>query len=324
MFLFTNSLVSQTLSYDSVLSKIDSLEKNQEYDRALHFINQHLTCFSDHWFELSKEIIYLNKKTGRLADNLEVFNEAHRNGYFYFIHPGMKEYEPYLSMPGFDSISKSDLQLMAEANQVSETKYEIQLPENFQQNKEYPLVLIFHGGGKNIEDAKQHWNEATFDNSFIKVYLQSYRHFDSKTFGWPNNDKRLDNEMAEIFDDLMSAYEIDQSMIFACGISVGASAAIDLSLRNIIPVKGLMAICPAIPRIIIENQSELVTNNKLQVFILSGENDHFLDRQKKMIAVFDDLNLEYKHEIVTDMGHEYPKNESLFINQFIHFMNDIK
>jgi len=324
MFLFTNSLLSQTLSYDSVLSKIDSLEKNQEYDRALHFINQHLTCFSDHWFELSKEIIYLNKKTGRLADNLEVFNEAHRNGYFYFIHPGMKEYAPYLGMPGFDSISKSDLQLMAEANQVSETKYEIQLPENFQQNKEYPLVLIFHGGGKNIEDAKQHWNGQNLKRNFIKVYLQSYRHFDSKTYGWGNNNERLDKEIKIIFDAIVGNYKVDQSMIFACGISAGASTAIDLSLRAIIPVSGILAICPVIPQILRENKLDFVRNRDLEIYIVAGEKDHFLEQQKQMTQLFEQLNIVYKHVIVKGMGHQYPDNEDVFFDQFLDFLKNKK
>lgn len=322
LFLLFNIVgVAQKVSYDSLILKVNELESIKAYVQARSLLLQNLPDYGEKWFELSKELIYLNEQTNQTEKNLSVFEEAHQKGNFYTIHPMMKEYKAYLDFSWFDRISKADLQLRAEANEKSTTKFEIQLPENYQQHKNYPLVLIFHGGGKSMDDAKQHWNGPFVNQNFIKVYLQSYRHFDSKSYGWGNQDERLDKEIKVITSEIITKYKVDSLMLFACGISAGAGAAIDLSLRNIIPVKGILAICPTIPKMLNENQFDLVLNKSVKVDIVSGEHDHFLEQQKQMTRIFDQLNITYKHFIVEGIGHQYPEDENKYFEYFINSMN---
>ncbi len=321
IFHFCQIGFTQIMSYDSLLFRINELEKAKAYDQALLFVKQHLSEYPEQWFELSKELIFLNEKNKRIEDNPAIFNEAHRRGYFYFIHPRMKEYKDYLDIPGFDSISKIDLQLAAEANRKSSTRFEIQLPDSYDGDHAYPLVFLLHGGGKNLNDVKQHWQGEYLNRAFIKVYLQSYRHFDSKTFGWGNKDEKLDQEITAIYKQIVEQKKVDSSMVFVCGMSAGASAALDLSLRNIIPARGVLAICPTIPQKLREKNFDLVSNRNLKVLVVAGENDHFLEQQKQMNILLDQLKITHQHIILEGMGHQYPENETKYFKEFIDGLN---
>ena len=316
--LFPFSLLCQNNSVESIFSKIDDLVHKVEYNDAYLLLKNSIDQYPRKWFEFSKEIIYLNKKMGKYEQNLEVFKEAHQRGYFYFIHPRMKEYKPYLKYPAFDSISNRDLTLLNEANKNSSTIYEIKLPDSLTSNKNYPVIFIFHGGGKSMEDVKVHWTGKELSNHYIRVYLQSYRHFDSKSYGWRTSDDRLDKEIRGIYDEIKMKYNIDETNIFACGISAGASAAIDISLRLILPARGVLALCPGMPNIIRNEEFDLIKNKDLSIYMVAGENDHFLERQKQMTQSFEKLNIIYKHEIIKGMGHQYPENEEKYFKVLIN------
>jgi hypothetical protein len=54
-----------------------------------------------------------------------------------------------------------------------------QLPAGCDPMSRYPVIFIFHGGGKSVQSVKDHWQGPVMNKHLIKVYLQSYRHFDN-------------------------------------------------------------------------------------------------------------------------------------------------
>ncbi|HPJ46264.1 MAG TPA: hypothetical protein PL017_09210 [Tenuifilaceae bacterium] len=314
-------LFSQEITYDEFYKKIIALENEGNYTNAKELAEKNIDKFQVHWFETSKEILYINEKLGNYAENIELFKLAHEKGLFYFLHPQMPKYGPYKGLPDFDTISKVDLQLRNAALEQSKTIYRVQLPENYNENGKYPAIFILHGGGKSISESIGHWQAPSLNQNYVKIYLQSYRHFDFNSFGWGTNDPRLDNDIKKICTEIIAFYPIDTAEILISGISAGASAAIDIALRGVIPVKGFIAYCPDLPSFLKNNNFSLLKNTKAVGYISSGENDHFLPRQELMLTLLDSLGIRSKLVIDSCRGHEYPENEGITVKNAIHFLN---
>lgn len=313
---------AQTISYEELINKINTLESDGNYKDAKEFINASIDKYDNHWFSLSKELVYVNEKLGLYEENLAIFCDAHKKGYFYFIHPAMPKYNPYKQYEEFAEISKDDIKLLRAANESSNTIYDVQLPDNYSKESYYPMIILLHGGGRNLKDVKEHWQTDALNKEYIKVYVQSYRHFDSETYGWGSADKRLEQDLERIYKELLENYSIDTNSILMGSISAGANPVIELSLRSLIPVKGFILFCPDLPIFIKENKLEFIKDFNVKAIIVSGENDHFIPKQKTMIHVLDSLNISNNYTIVKNMGHQYPDDENYYITEGLKYIND--
>lgn len=320
LFFFPANDPVRTQSLQDILSKAYDYESGGKHDLARMEAVRLLNDSDSNWFDISKYLISLNNRGGFYQENIKLFNEGHSRGYFYFIHPLMPEYKPYLSLSGFDSVSSEDLRLRDNAIRVSHTLSEVQLPFNYDPKVKYPLIYILHGGGRSIESVKRHWQVSELNRNFIKVYLQSYRHFDYNTYGWGSGDERLDKEVRAIADSVMEHYSVDTSFILTAGISAGAAAAIDLAVRSVIPATGFLVYCPDLPSTLRSVPPGSQAGREIRGYICAGENDHFRPRQKVLTAILDSLGISTQYEIVPNMGHAYPENENYYINEGLKFI----
>ncbi len=317
----TNIIKSQTLTYDQLMDSVNLLEEDKKFEESLTLLNSQKEQHSDQWFNISKELVYLNKKLERFEDNISIFNEGHKKGFFYLIHPQIKEFDVYKDYPEFDEISRTDLELRSKTIEKASIKYELKLPNKFNPKKSYPLIIILHGGGSSLKRVLKHWNSPLLSKKFIRLYLQSFQHYDSNTFGWKVGDKRSDDELLVTFNEIKKYYKVNIDQLYIGGISAGGSYAIDCSIRQVLPIKGFITFCPGIPRILRDDKIRNLSDLNLKGYIIGGENDYYLPRQKQMVAIFDKYDFNYEHQIIDGMGHEYPKNESDLIKKAIKFLS---
>jgi len=274
------------------------------------------------WFSLSKEQLYLNEKMMKYKENLIIFKEGHQRGFFYFLHPAIPRYKPYLEFSEFEDLVRVDRQLYEKALETSFTSYKLDLPQGFNPKKSYPLFLIFHGGNRNLRKVREHWNEEQLNKQFIKVYLQSYRHFDSESFTWRSGDPRSDNDLREIYEEIRLAYPIDTSRILVSGMSAGATYATGMALRGIIPVSGILAFCPGLPVEMTSNEPFRPASSDIRIYLLGGENDFYRDSQQKLITNFEEMGLIYRYRLVEGMAHQYPFEEARYIREGLDFISN--
>lgn len=316
-----NNIAKPTyLSYDYFMDSINKLERDSLYHIARNLAINYLENTTNNWFAVSKELIYINENLGNYEDNMLVFSKGHRAGYFYLIHPSLPKFKPYLTLERFDSISRTDLKMRSQSLEKSNTIYEVHLPNNYQENRMYPLIIIFHGGGSNLEKVKNHWQSPLVDSAFIKIYLQSYRYYDSQTFGWRSGDKRSDDDIIEIYTQILEDYQVDTSCILVAGISAGGTYASDIALRNVIPVKGVISFCQGIPKNLSGGHSNTTLNSNTIYYMVGGDKDFYLNRQLELVDIFLTNNIIHNHIIVDNMVHEYPENEQFFIENGINFI----
>ena len=276
---------------------------------------------SEQWFSRSREQIRVNEEKMMFEENLQIFREGHRKGFFYFLHPAIPRCKPYLDFSEFEALVEADRELHQEALEQARTIYQVQIPTGYSPEYDYPLFIIFHGGNSNLQKVKMHWKEESLDQQFIKVYLQSYRCFDSESYTWRSGDPRSDNDLLGIYNEIMDAYPIDSSRVVVAGISAGANYAIGMALRGVIPVSGFLAFCPGLPG---EMQSDNLLSDlrsDIRGYILGGEYDFYLEEQAKLTKVFDQMGLEYLYLIEEQMYHQYPEDESMHIRRGLEFIS---
>jgi len=110
--------------------------------------------------------------------------------------------------------------------------FKVHLPLGYNEQKEYPLVLVFHGGlgnADNIETMTDFSLKAD-TSDFIVVYPYGTGAFDKKLLTWNTWDccgyahkKNIDDVsfIKKMLDVLKSKYKINEKMIYATGMSNG-------------------------------------------------------------------------------------------------------
>ena len=308
-------------TYDDLQKADAKLKDNKQYSEALNLIENEKEKFPDKEFELSAELADLCLKTEQYEKCYKVWENGHQKGFFFLIDPRFEQYKPIAENERFKNYAAADKALREKALEKSKTKYELFLPDDYDENRKYPLFFILHGGGRNIESAKNDWKRtAPLNTDYIMVYLQSYLHYDHSTFGWRSSDERAFNDVKNILDEIKAEYKVDTSKIIIGGVSAGGVAAIDLAIHEIIPVKGVIGFCPGRPKAFDADKAEILKKNGVKFFFVSGENDFYLERQKQMAAVFDKIKIAYQLKIIPGMGHSFPDEYPAHLKIALHFL----
>lgn len=157
--------------------------------------------------------------------------------------------------------------------------YKIQLPENMESGKKYPVIYTLHGMGSNEQ------NMFTLTDGMNKDFIivgirgnlpqgHGFSYFYIKSFGNPERDlfDRSVNQLKEFFQYATNSYPIDSSRQYLLGFSQGAILAMTLALVLGDEIKGIAALNGYIPEFVAEEyliQPSILTS----VFISHGEFD---------------------------------------------------
>jgi len=255
---------------------------------------------------------YLDKCETLIKSGISVFFEIRGN-----VYPGytkaLENNERFLSL-----LEKND-ELVALANQTSSAEYYVQKPENFNQSKAYPLMMIFHGGIGNIQDNQHFWESEKLKEKYLVVYVQGrkYLSYLKRRFG---QDGVAD--VKSIFEKIKNNYLIDTTKILLGGPSAGGMLSIDLAINNHIPARGLVLAFPVKPRAFGADEIYDAGIKGLKVSMICGENDWALESQKEMSVIFDKLDVENRIVIYPENGHEYPDDFEEQILKSIEFIDN--
>ena len=276
----------------------------------------------DETFARSLEKISQNEKQDAYPENLLIFREGHQKGWFYFIHPLIPRYKPYLDLPGFREVYAADSTLRAHAIAQSQPSFYLELPAGYDSTEPYPAIFIFHGGNSNLARVRRHWRHPILEKEYIRVYLQSYLHTDYTSYTWHSGDERSDRDLRQLFENLNNHYNMDSCRILVAGISAGANYALAMSLRGIIPVRGLIAFCPGFPGCLRGKQDFSGLHTQFRVYYIGGELDYYREQQEDLARAFDRSALSYRYILVDGMKHQYPEQESVYLEEALIFLSE--
>ncbi len=131
-------------------------------------------------------------------------------------------------------------------NSESTIPYRLILPENYDETKEYPMIVFFHGAGERGNDNELqffHCVQYIYDNTpepCIIVAPQCPLNHQWVDTPWVNGAYSVDNvpesnemkAVVELIADLQTEYSVDSDRIYAAGISMGGFATWDALMRH--------------------------------------------------------------------------------------------
>lgn len=304
------------------MERLRNQEKYQEIIRLLDEASEQLPSheLQEHTFDIffGKAYYYtFNQQYQEVFDNMvELVEKGYPCPLFW------ERFNPLKQIPGYAELEEKNNILIAKEQELAEFDYHVHLPEGYSEEKKYPLFFALHGDAGNIKEMSEYWKPEPFlKNDFIFVYLQSSQVFFHDYFGWLKDIHISRTDIRACYDKIVDQYSIDQYQVLIGGYSGGAIASIDITIANILPVKGFIALCPSIKPepFTRENVAAAVERGVRGVF-LEGEKEIPMPDEEEMIQIFKEVGLPYQYYINQGIGHDVPADLSEKLEQAIEFI----
>jgi len=305
-------------SYKELYSIGGEYFQSNNLDSAIVVMEYARRKFSDHDKDATYvlEILYL--RTNQDSKSLENWDYGLKKGYFFGLSLNWNK-NRFKDNHEFNRLAKIDKQIGDSLSNLAHVEYEVVLPTNYSTDKEYPILFVFHGNNRNLQQVRTIWTTDVIKDEFIAVYLQSYIYMSNSAYQWRSNDEKTNKEFKEIYEQIIKQYPVNKSKVIFSAMSMGGSIAIDYAFNQFVPVSGLVLNCPVIPSISDSSINTFVDKNK-KIAIITGENDWALKSQKSLIYKVDSLEGNSKITVNEGLGHQFAKDFSTKLDGYLEWI----
>ncbi|MBN2835176.1 MAG: hypothetical protein JXR48_09440 [Candidatus Delongbacteria bacterium] len=307
--------IDEKLSYDELQSKAIDHYRKDSIDTAILYMEYAQKKYPENDISSLKILAQMYTVVGQYPKAIGVWKKGIEKGYFYNLNNDAYQ-KYYKDNNEFEKLAKIEKDKI----DASHIKHEVLLPENYDQNKLYPVLFVFHGNNRNIELAKSVWTSDIMKKEFISVFLQSYANMDKDTYQWIQNDEKTNKEFKEIYDNVMKMYSVDTNKIVFAGMSAGGLKVVDYAFNEFVPMSGLVLNCPVIPTNITEEALKQFVEKNKRIGIITGEKDFALDGQKKLLTDLENLNGKTKIIVNEDLGHVFAEDFSIRLDEYLKWV----
>ena len=189
------------MTYDQIQKQIAELEEGENFTEAIALLEVALEEYPDEGYPITEKLGELYTLTEQYEKALEIWEYGAEQGFFYCHNPNWPVYKPYAEFEQFNALIERDRHLREAALKTSKTKFEVVTPENYAEGKQYPLLLVFHGGNSRIDRAKPYWTTEQLHAGYLVAFIQSYLHYGMDSFGWKRNDRTDRCATEDSYDD---------------------------------------------------------------------------------------------------------------------------
>jgi len=301
--------------------KLDSLGSKYYYennlDSSILVFEYARSVFPDYDENATLTLSFLYSKTKQDSMILENWDYGLKKRYYFGINDW--QFKQFENNPEFNRLLKIDRQIGDSLNNLAHVEYEVVLPTNYSTDKVYPILFVFHGNNRNLQQAKSVWTSKIMQDKFVTVYLQSYIHMRKTAYQWKLNDERTNKEFKEIYEQILKKYPVNKNKVIYLGMSAGGRQAVDYAFNQFVPAYGLVLNCPVIPTISDSSINTFVNENK-KIAIITGENDWALNNQKDLINKVDSLGGCGKLTVNEGLGHQFAEGFSTLLDGYLNWI----
>ena len=256
----------------------------------------------------------------------EILKKAQSEGFFFrlSIERNSPSYlEELKKFDEFQFFVEQNETLKKEKESTGKAEYMIQLPEDYNENRKYPLLFIIQGGGGCIPDLQYLYNSPKLKNDFIVAYFQGDDMVGSYQRGFSGN--LWFEHITTGINQIISKCSVDTTKIIVGGPSSGGTMSIYIARESKIPLRGLLLNFPGIPEQLIpediKNTKYLAFKEKdLKVVQLCGENDQRIQLQKEIAYWLDKYMIKNRFVVFPEIGHGFPPNFQHHLETSIEYL----
>lgn len=305
------------MPFEDLRNQVRALWYAENHDQAIALLEAHRHRYDGGYpdFTIHYYLGLLHAETGALETSLATLHAGMDRGYFYAFFPWFLE--KIQGTEGADAFLQRNDRLRQAARDTARVRFEVQLPEGFDPDEAYPLLLFLHGNNSSLDGAKAEWDGVHLDKPFIVAFLQSSSPASSFAYSWPDAE-RSRQDVQEAYEQLQSRHTIDEDTVLLAGFSAGGRVAIDVLLQQRLPAAGFIAFSP--PKA--EAFSDALITRAMKAgkrgALITGEDDYLLPQQVEMAHRLIDHGFPLRLVVQTGQGHGYPKDFAPQLDQSIN------
>lgn len=309
-------------TYMELDKKVDELVELEKYSEAIKLLQSARPKFPDNLWEILQYEGYIWIILEEYEKCLEIVEECVANGLFVGID-AWDILDPFRHTERFRAIEAENHRLKAQAQMKAKMEYEVHTPDGYSPEKQYPLFIALHGNGNSVDFFRTHWWKptATLSKGFVVLYVQSSQVFCTNGFSWTDDYDMARKEIKAAYDQVVQQYAIDTDNILTGGFSGGGTAAIEVTMANILPTRGFIALCPPFkPDSFNKENVTQAVRRGVRGVMMRGELEGDVPDQQEMIEIFQAANFPHQFHIYPGIGHTYPEDFSQQLIDAIAFI----
>jgi predicted esterase len=303
--------------YKEMRAYLGELFQQKKYAEAAALLEGALDRFPDNLVANTFNLAAARAYLGETDKAVQALEEGLRRGVFYglwdFIAPF---WDPLRGTPRFQAFLKANQVRVDEAQRKAVMLTDVVTPEGYDPSREYPLFIALHGGGESIAELKPQWTSPRLRTEFITVYVQSTQVASMKGFHWQDAAlTRRDLEAA--YKRVLARYRIDTARVLIGGFSSGGYGSMIAAFGDLFPVRGFVALCPAVPETIGDEDIRAAKVRGLRGTLLTTELDNRVEAQRALAERLEKLGLEVEFRVTPNTGHWFPKDFETLLDEAI-------
>ncbi|MBI9045978.1 MAG: hypothetical protein JEZ06_15915 [Anaerolineaceae bacterium] len=158
------------------------------------------------------------------------------------------------------------------------------------------------------------------EKGYIVIYIQSSYTIQTNGYAWTYDFEQARKDIVLSYNEVAAIYNIEPNIISG-GFSGGAMASINLAMYNLIPLKGIISLCPQETPDTTSQNIKDAAQRGIKVVLMEGENEGILPFHQTLFGEFEKSGLEYQFIQNPNIGHSIPKDISIKTKQAIDFIN---
>ena len=309
-------------SYEEVDLEVTRLYNEGSFEEAISLLETVIDKYPENLYTITWDlaVFYSMSTPQQIEKSIDTLDFGYERGLFYSIDPESKLWESFKESTRFLELVAKNKARKEQAQAIAKPKYEVYLPENYSEEKSYPLHIAIHGWGEDVPFYRKFWRSNMLNKEYIALFVQSSRVTSSTGFCWDDIDLARE-EIKAAYDQVIAQYSIDHSNITVGGFSQGGTMAIDFGLNGLIPLKGFIALCPDKPSIFSKEGVEFMKEKHISGIILTGEKDGALPQQKQMVDLFEENGFSHQFIINENLGHWFPESLPEQLDEALNYID---
>jgi pimeloyl-ACP methyl ester carboxylesterase len=243
--------------------------------------------------------------TDQALDLLEEALEAD----LWFFPDGLRQDPDLESLQGlsrFERILEVCSKRQAAARKQAKPQRLVLEPTGTGSGRQLPLLIALHGNNSSAEHSSQFWQPAA-DQGWLVALAQSSQVTGPGRYGW-NDREWTEHDIRYHHQSLIEQYDLERESVILAGFSMGGRWAAWMSLNELIPNLGFIAIAPFIPDIQrFVPLLEAAKDRFIRGYVIAGEKDaNCYAGTRELVAAMKSHGIPCEFESHADLGHAYP------------------
>jgi predicted esterase len=271
--------------------------------------------------KIALNIGFLYTRTEQFDKCLDMWIAASKKGVCFNFQVSNNPYPPYLSEykdnKRLTDFIKSNDSLLVEISKNAKAEYFVNLPTGYDKSQKYPVIIILHGDYGSYYKTFEDWQSDVIQNDFIAVYPQGRDVIGSfvRRYGITGID-----DITQIYEQVITKYSVDTTSLILAGQSAGGTLSLGL-VNNGLFTKGLLLAFPVKPGDFDLQRAESLQKSSVRVVMICGEQDkNFYAGQEELSRLMDSAEVENRFIKYSNLGHGFPDDFNIQIDQGLKYI----